>query len=210
VRDRVDAEREPADDRNAGGAETAAERVRDLAPVRARRPRADDRDDGLVAQPDEPFDPPHGEQHRRRVGELTELRGIAGRVAADGRHAQLLEPAAVQVQVASVERVAQVLDPLPARCRQQLGLGEGEQAAHTPGRPIEQAGDALGQHRDQQRAPKAGVAGAHRTRASTPSSRYESASSRSPSRRRARPSRSAIVLATRSTRSWARPLSSSR
>ena len=74
VRRRVDAEREPGDDRHAGRGQPATERARDLQPVRGRPARADDRDRVLVAA-----------ARRRRRGRAAPPAGRRGRAAAPGR-----------------------------------------------------------------------------------------------------------------------------
>ena len=198
-----------------GGPEAAAQRVRHLAPVGARVRVPTIATAGSSPRPAEPLDPPHDEQDGRSVRQLLQRARIDGRVPAHRRDARLLEARRSQIQVAPVERLADVTRRAP-RPPPPADSGSGSASSPDPtGGPIEQPGDARREHRDQQGTAQAGIAGAHPARADARRIQAVQPVARAPRRGRspaspAPPSRSAIVRATRSTRSCARPLSSSR
>ena len=87
MRDRVDAAREPGDDRHAVRGEVARQLARRLPPVRRRTPRPDDGERPFVLRRERPADV----DQRGRVGNLAQPGGVGGVEARDRAHPGLGE-----------------------------------------------------------------------------------------------------------------------
>ena len=197
-----------------GGAEAAPDRVRHLGAVRARPAGADHRDGGLLAQ------------DRERLGaarpRTARPAGRAARAAAAGTPARACRAPRSRPQRAArarasasnaVEKRERLLHPAcPAAAASSSSLGQ-RRAGRGPPVARRRAAPRCA-------APGGRSGSARRRQGSQPSitprpapscrAGMTSASSRSLSATASRPSRSAIVRATRSTRSWPRPLSGMR
>ena len=218
VRRRVDPEREAGDDRHARRRQPAAERARDLEPVRRRAPGADDGDAVLVAERARVAE---HVQHRRRVGEVAQALRVLVAAAADRRRARPPPPARARRARRSARSARRPRRDAPTL--EQVLVAQREHARRARVRCLNSICEPPGDRGDQVGAPQAVVARAScppragSGRASRRRRRHAaSASWWASSRRRlaamltcsgpttSEPSRSATVRATRRMRVWPR------
>ena len=165
-------ERQAADDRNAGRAQPATERVGDLRAVRAGSPCADEGDGRLAPERLERICAAQAEQHGRSIVELKEQLRIRAGVPADRGDLVTRERCPPAGAVEALEKRTRPPGARTGHRRDQLVVAERQQAAG-PRPPLpEQARDARREVGQEEGAAQTGLAAVdHAATRCQPSSR---------------------------------------